>query len=319
MKKILAVFTALGVSGLTTTAQLQVRPAVMSGPSTLTSGVAPADFATTDNEDLYSSSEAPNITRIYYGVEVTFPSESSVTLAECRFTLQRDGMIHMTNAIPIFIQPGTSSFPYVVAYNNAGVRMSSDFTNTVGTPVLNVKRLVIGNHRFKLASAPGSSEQPALNRSYVMGYTITGTYTPSGGSAISFQILPGGTPSNPPMATYYNYSVVAVRPTLTPFEWFQQLVAGGPSKGSGNSPVIETYTDPSGLVNGGGYYIPGWDVSTDLVNWTPWNSTNQEIAVVSGNTIRFQTREIPGGASRLFLRLHADRVVTNWWVRPTTP
>ncbi len=259
-----------------------VKAIVESGNSSLAYGAEPSKFATLNHYDVYAPADKNSMTRAYFGFEVTFPEDVSITVAQIVAKLRKDGVDYQSAAIQKYAAPSSSAFPYVVVYNAAGVQTSIDFSNIVGTTVIG-KRLVVGALRWKFGSN-FPLEQPLLNTSYAEGLTLNGTYQVGAGAPVAFDIRPGN-PSQDSGNIKHAFAAVAVAPAMTPEDWLKQLIPDNSHPLMGGGSINQWFTDPSGLVGTpGGYSAVGWQTSTDLKIWADLTNTP---VVVSGNSIMF--------------------------------
>ena len=318
MKTMLFLFATLLALPLAAFGQITVKPVVFSGPLATSSGVMPGDFAGLDDLDTYTPAQAAGVQRIFYGIEIIFPSEVSLNLSEISWVLMRSSTTPWkTGNVAIWSAPTATSSPYMVAYNSAGMQVSINNATATGTTVSGVKRFVLGNHKWTLGpNAP--AQQPMLGNvldRYCMGYRIVGT---AGGSP--FAIIPPNSTRPSGVAEdrlFGGYATVGVVTPMTKGEWLAQLKFGDPVTVNGVMRI--TADDPSGVVKyPSGYYLMGLSWTTDLHDWFFWDSPNapyQQSNLAFTNGINFYIT--PASSRRLFFGGSVDSVITHteisWW------
>ena len=311
---ILAVFTNIAVAQIIT-----VKPVVASGPLSMASGALPGDFAGLDDIDTYTPAQATTVQRLFYGIEIIFPSEASLNLSEISWILMRSSTTPWkTGSLAIWSAPTASSSPYLVAYNTAGVQVSVNNSTATGTTVSGVKRLVLGNHKWTLGTnAP--AQQPMLVNvldRYCMGYRIVGT---SGG--VPFAVVPPSSTRPSGIAEdrlFGGYATVGVVTPMTKSQWLDQLQWNQVETREGV--VTISVIDPSGVSHyPSGYYLMGLNWSTDMQAWFPWNhpdAPHQESNLMMGNGMRYYITQ--GSRPRLFFQGDVESIITHteisWWL-----
>jgi hypothetical protein len=259
--------------------------------------------------------------KAYFGFEVTFPDNATITVSEIGGQLRKDGATYKSNTIPRYLAPGASTFPYCVVLNAAGQQTSVNNTLIVGTQVQG-KKLVVGAMRWSFGTNQ-PSEQPLLGSapgsSYAEGLVLRGTYTISGGAPIAFEFLPGDPMINPEGNTKYAFAVVGVRNDMDNNTWVNQLKNVAVAR-DGNGNLYQTLSDPSGLMTtpgGKAVSTSGWETSLDLLEWNPFDSDVQFGITVSGNALTMKLR--PGGqlGPKRFFRFNGGGAVStntlSWW------
>ncbi len=324
MKTILSILAAVLAVFTNIMAQtaITVKPVVTSGPLSTVSGALPGDFTGLDDVDAYTPSQATAIQRLFFGIEVVFPSETSLNLSEIQWMLMRNNNTTpwKTGGVAIWSAPTASSSPYMVAYNNAGGQVSINNSTATGTTVSGVKRLLIGNHKWTLGTnAP--AQQPMLVHTldrYCMGYRIVGT-----ADGVPFAVIPpsANRPSNVAEDRIFGgYATVGVVTPMSKAEWLTQLKFGNPVTADDGVITVKVQ-DPSGVSHyPSGYYLMGLNWSTDLQTWFPRDHVDaprqESNLMMGGGGIQYyftpETRR-----PHLFFRGSSDDVVTHteisWW------
>ncbi len=320
LKLLAAAFAALCTLAASTAfgQGIVVKPVVASGPLSMASGAMPGDFAALDDLDTYTPAQASTIQRIFYGIEIIFPAETTLVLSEVSWTLVRSSTTPWkTGNVAIWSAPTASSSPYMVAYNVAGAQVSANNATSTGTTVSSVKRFVIGNHKWTLGTNPPAQQPMLVNMldRYCMGYRIVGT---AGGAA--FAVIPPNSTAPAGIASdrlFGGHSTVGVVTPMTKVEWLAQLQWESVMTQDGT--ITVTVEDPSGVDhNPSGYYMMGLQWSTDLQSWFHWDDAgapHQESNLRMGSGAKYYIT--PGSRPRLFFRSDVDRTITHteipWW------